>query len=180
MALLLQAYGLDVGHETMGARGISSFALAVTAEDGAWGPTRQRYRFARVIHLVREPVATIASFAAMSEKPFAYFRRFIYLPADLATLERSAMAWIGWNRLVATQDPDARIRVEDAAAVLPGLLRRWKLSDGSLRGALPAGDTNARPHAALCWDDLRSALTPPLFRELERAAVDFGYGPPAA
>src|SRR5688572_17821987 len=63
MALLLQAYGLDVGHEEMGARGISSFSLAVTSEDGPWGPTRERYRFARVVHLVREPLATIASFA---------------------------------------------------------------------------------------------------------------------
>lgn len=179
LAMLMQAYGLEVGHERAGRHGISSFALAVDGPDGPWGPARRRYRFERVIHIVRDPVAAIASFATMGPRAWQYFNAYIYAPPSLPVVHRGALAWVGWNRLIEAQPHDVRLRVEDAATALPALLHSWGWP-AVRRGPLPPSNTNTRPHGPLTWSDIEDALPPDLFAELAAMAARYGYPSPPA
>jgi len=124
VARVLQRLGLDVRHEDTGPDGAVSFALTVDDDEyprGHKGPRRSATKFDVLVHLVREPLATISSMATMPEL-LPWFARHLDLaawePLD-RLIDRGAGAnlfahiWCGWNDLIEAQRPALRVRVED-------------------------------------------------------------------
>jgi hypothetical protein len=87
-ARYFQAQGLDVGHERMGVDGASSYYWFRDnpVPQAAHAGRRSDYVFERVIHLVRDPLATIASLADLMSPP-GWFRQKLVPWAGLALPE---------------------------------------------------------------------------------------------
>lgn len=74
----------------------------------------------RVLHLVRNPLDTVASMVARGmfvrddHVSDLFIRRYVPVPEDGTQLEKCVAVWIGWNeRLLSLEVP--RIRIEDVA-----------------------------------------------------------------
>lgn len=157
--------------------------------DASWMAVPYLDRFTGyVLHVVREPLATINSFLGIhffddsetteDRKPYQDFSR-EHAPdvwAHETPVER-AMAWyVDWNRRI---EPYAhmRVRVEDVTGDdLHDLVRYsgafhapWEISN--LLGQVPT-DVNTRPRAGLSWDDLPDGE---LKDDLGRMAKEYGY-----
>ncbi len=132
--------GLDVGHERLGADGISSWMFAVDAEDNPYAadPVARTRRALAWKHLVM-PVRDLASAAASviretehAPPSYAFRREHILrhtgLDLDrLATpLERAVRSVTAWARIVLAQRPDCWFRIEEP----PEPLRRFLIDAG--------------------------------------------------
>jgi len=158
MAHLLNAFGLDVGHERLGKHGITSWMFAV--EDDPYpfardrGAERRRDKhFASVIHHVRNPADAIPSIMVENRhSPISYqFRRrhiLKQLGLDLDSytneLERAAMAFLAWNRIIEHLKPQLVVRVENCEEEVRQLLVSQGLIPSSFRPArLPSKNLNS-------------------------------------
>jgi hypothetical protein len=144
-----------------------------------------------VLHVVREPVATINSFVgirffddAMADKHGAY-RQFAEVHApevfELSDpVERAVAWWVVWNERCAAV-ADATVRVEDLSGDdLVPLVRAggaWH-SPHQLTEAIAKvpTDVNSREKAELGWDDLPEGEW---LGRLKVLAVGYGYDAPA-
>ena len=136
MAQLLTAFGLDVGHERLGANGISSWMFAV--DDDPYPFARNRgaelrrdKHFASVIHHVRNPIDAIPSIMVENKySPVSYqFRRrhilkelALDLDAYPSEAERAVVAYLAWNRLIERMKPGLVVQVEDSEEKVRDLL----------------------------------------------------------
>ncbi len=136
MAHLLCAFGLDVGHERLGANGISSWMFAV--DDDPYPFARNRgaelrrdKQFATVIQHVRNPADAIPSIMVENRhSPVSYqFRRrhiLKELGIDLDSypdeLERAGVSYLAWNRLIERMNPQLVVQVENCEEPVRRLL----------------------------------------------------------
>ena len=159
MAHLLQAFGLDVGHEQLGSRGISSWMFAVDDDPYPFarnrGAERRRDKhFSAVIQHVRDPADAIPSIMVEnrhSSVSYQFRRRHILkgLGIDLESytneLERAVVAYLAWNQLIEQLKPQLVVPVENAEVPL----RQWLVNQGLVAAefqpnALPPRDVNTR------------------------------------
>jgi hypothetical protein len=166
-ARYFQAQGLDVAHERMGADGASSYywfrdhPVPQAAHEGR----RSDYAFGRVIHLVRDPLLTIASMADLMSPP-GWFRQKLAPWAGLALPEdRVAAAARVWAFFTEETVADEVWRLEEWA---PGIHANHhpNRADGS-------------PRPALSWEALRRR-DPAGAARAAAAAARVGYSVPAA
>ncbi len=198
MSELLSACGLDVGHERMGAHGISSWMFAVDDESPwAWNPmarSRRHKHFEHVVHFVRDPRTAIPSIIREnrhSEVSYAFRRKHIGqafgvdLDAAGSEVERATLSYLYWNRLIETQAVGLTVRVEDAEERVLDALKDWRLvapehsltapppktvnADKLYQGTLPERVTLGEADWANVADDLKSALND--------ACARYGYDP---
>jgi hypothetical protein len=201
MAELLSAFGLDVGHERLGAHGISSWMFAVdddrypfAANPGA--ATRRDKHFAAIIHHVRDPAAAIPSIIVenqYSAASYEFRRKHIRqgLGFDLDTLadpvERAVVAYLSWNRLVDAMKPHLVARIEDGEETVRRFLVERGLVAADFRpGRMPPKDANTRkPYKGqvvakpVLPPSAWSGLTPETRRELRQFCRTHGYPDPA-
>ena len=128
---LLNALGIEVGHEAMQRDGISSW-MFVADDDCPWAlnkeaRTRKFKYFKHVIHHVRDPHTAIASIMrdnTHAPKSYDYRRKHILqsLNVDLDSFEnnftRAVASYVYWNEIIMLQQPSIRFRVEDEAEKL--------------------------------------------------------------
>jgi len=175
MAALMQAMGYDVGHETLGADGISSWMAAAVCEDVPHkGSPIVGVEFATTIHVVRDPMKAIPSIAVNFRAiTWRYVERFILIDRDASAYDRAAMYWVGWNRLVAAQNPDLIVPVDVAAAVLPQLLAKRGETPGRPE-TLPPSTVNHRVTTP-AWNIVEPSLPAWLLSAITEQAAGYGY-----
>jgi len=159
MSKLLDYFGLEVGHERMGGRGISSWMFAVEDEQNPFAldsqsRSRRNTHFGSVIHFVRDPRTAIPSIIRENrhaEKSYAFRRKHILsafgvdLDAAQSEVERALLSYVYWNKIIERQPVDLRVRVEEAEAATRVFLeeRNW-LGPEAEAGSPPPKDINAQ------------------------------------
>ena len=197
MAHLLTAFGLDVGHERLGAHGISSWMFA--ADDDPYPYARNRgaelrrdKHFATIIHHVRNPDQAIPSIMVENQhSPVSYqFRRrhilkelAIDLDAYTSDLERAVVAYLAWNRLIEKMRPSLVVQVEHcevqvrqhlvSQGLIPAEFRPLQLPPKTLNSAKPyKGQVIRKPRLeAADWSGLSKNIT----EELRQFCLKYGY-----
>ncbi|HEY1067270.1 MAG TPA: hypothetical protein VGE52_14210, partial [Pirellulales bacterium] len=141
---------------------------------------RANFAFRHVIHVVRHPLAVIASTAyteSQAVEGLAYMARFIVVERTAGVFERACRTYLGWNKLIDAQAPALRVQVEAAPEILPGFLReRGLYRPAPSPPDLPATDYNSRRHPPLTAAELRLAVPGSLWLELREYAAALGYG----
>lgn len=156
---LLQSAGLDVGHEKLGEDGIAAWRWAMPH-------VRKSHAFFRLVHVVREPLACIASLQTIQGGSWRWIIKHSPVQPSMSGTKRAMWHWWHWNLLCQAQ-ASATVRLED----LPLLAE-------DVFGVSVAADTptniNARRHGPVTWDDLRreSATLTDAIRALAR---QYGY-----
>lgn len=194
MAALAKVMGLDVAHEYMGEDGISSCWMAppvwrVCFHRG-WGHRgRLWYEFDRVVEVVREPLAHLASVAftenaggdtpeQREDRRTSLWWRAAWVPLDLQEtadpIAQAVQSIVGWHAMIRQWLPDAKtIRLEEARYRLPEVV------GGPVQPErLDPGVVNARPHADLTWQGVRERCADPLWRALMEYCDELGYQKP--
>jgi hypothetical protein len=135
MAHCLKQFGLDVGHEALGADGISSWLFAVSDVNLPFGEpgyaSNSRFvRAEKTIAVVRTSPRAIFSMQMENAKNIQsyHFRRkwiIAFFDIDLddfrTDFERALAAYVFWYRIVALRKPLAWISLENAAEDVPRL-----------------------------------------------------------
>lgn len=155
-AWVLRQCGYDVGHERMGAHGTASWMFAV--HNGPYpftfdGSYRGRFKFEQVIHIVREPLAAIASILHTEQGSEDFRSRYVNLYGT--PMEKAVQSYLGWNKLIAAGRVDLLCKTESLAAHF-GVT------------ATPSERVNAREHPALTMDEISEAIAPALAFELQK------------
>lgn len=118
MAWLLRELGLRVEHERMGEDGTvnAAWLVAKIENDPLFKEEkgRQHFMFDRVIHLVRHPLATIASLRAMPPWPFLRWQYIwtgiMFKEPEIPPAWMLAKLWIWWtDRCESTADTTIRL-----------------------------------------------------------------------
>jgi glycosyltransferase involved in cell wall biosynthesis len=171
-AKLLQACGLEIGHELTGMDGAVSWPHLATGKL-SWlpGPVND-CKFDMIFHQVREPLACIASIMTESDEAFGYRFKHIGHPGGKKSLKWAMYSWLKWNEL-AEKKSIARFRVEDLPRALPEILIRAGYKPPV---ELPDIDknTNSRDHAPLTWADLENE-DKELAGLIKKKAREYGY-----
>lgn len=131
---LSKSYGLDVGHESMGRDGISSWMFAVDSWDFPFGNGYANStfynRFDHVVQHIRNPFDAIPSIIVENRVSRSYaFRdkfireRFGISMNDFSSeVNRAALSFVCWNLICEEKKPEIVFRVEDEGDVFGGYL----------------------------------------------------------
>lgn len=162
MAALLQANGLDVGHETMGEHGISSWMFAVQTDSVPFtfdnsAPTQ--YEFEHTLHVIREPVSAISSIYHTEHGSLEWRAKWLCLWGN--KMEQAVSSYIGWNKLILGLNP-VTFKLENTDVILG-----WLNNKGLIRTSEKAYKTNTREHPKLSVKDIQDAINPSLYKELK-------------
>jgi hypothetical protein len=149
-AKLLEALGLDVGHESSGADGIVSWYLAADTDWVPKGPTSLEVTFEHVFHQVRHPLSVIPSMATLRPDTWSFVVR--HTPCSLGDplLLRCAKFWLSWNEM-AEMKAEWRYRVEDVPLIYKEFCEKFCVGcDWRVLDQLPR-DINTRPPRLRTW-----------------------------
>lgn len=177
MARALTAAGAPCGHEAaFTARGHGDCDWVA---ESSWlaAPYLDRLDGVYVVHLVRDPLKTIASRAAtptFRPRLSGHGRFAVHHAPDIlrghGRVERSAWHWVCWTRIITEGRPDEVLRVEDVTADDVTRLARLAVADAPGITRLPApANTAKRPLPQVGWD--RVSHVP----GLADAAASYGY-----
>lgn len=115
-AKCLQDIGLDVGHEKLGADGISSWLWAVDCYDNArWGDNYRDIFPEMTIMLVRNPHDVIASMAHTAARAFAWMGQYVEIPAGTDIVKAAAVLVAWTEKCLENRKPDFLVRTVDFA-----------------------------------------------------------------
>jgi len=168
MSGLLQASGLDVGHEKMGRHGISSWMFATDddkmpfAQD-KYSVSRKTSYFQYCIHHVRDPRVAVPSIMRdnkYSAPSFQFRRRHIRkrfgidLQDYTSEIERAVLSYVYWNRMIAAGGIDLVVRVEDGQDQFLGwLLDRGLITVMPGQTSLPPKNVNSdKPYKGVVYE----------------------------
>lgn len=95
--------GIDVGHESIGKDGISSWVLASKSDIEYLGPTYNQVlkkydNQVNLFHQIREPIQTISSITTISNKSWRYVENYVDLKRSNSLLHKSMIFWLEWNK----------------------------------------------------------------------------------
>lgn len=162
---LFQYNGYDVGHERLGADGISSWEIASGDANSIFGPSYtelvNKLGSFEMYHQVRNPIECISSMTSISEKSFEYIKKYILHYTTSSPIEVLMAFWIEWNTL-AEKLSVKTYRLEDILKEFPELK------------AYPNKRYNTRPHQNLTLENLYKE-NPELAELLIKKASSYGY-----
>jgi len=166
LARYLQACGLDVGHEVLRRDGIVGWDLAV----GRTCVSRCRPipDFDLIIHVVRDPRATIASWQTCRRSSWDFVCANSPTQRDAEPVRRGMQHWFWWN-VLAEAVADLTIRIEDFDHA--DLCRTLGIE--SPPPDIPT-HVNSRRHRDLSAVELESA-DGPLWSRIQTQARRYGY-----
>ena len=180
MSALARYYGMDMRHEALGKSGVSSWMMAPPAwrvpfHRGWANRGRLWYRFDRVIEVVREPLAHIASVAfaenhGSKDRRTGLYWRAQWTPIDMNanTVRQAVQSIVGWHEM---------IRVWLTGAVIMHM-ERARFDMAKMLGRDPVdgpGIVNARKHRPVTWKDVRECCDRPTWDALMEYCHDVGY-----
>lgn len=138
-AACFRAAGWDVGHEKLGHDGIASWMWAVNTPWVPWGdPRNDTPRPEHMVHLLREPRATVLS-VAFTEAASEPWRRSHIDIGHGDSIERAIQSIHGWNEIIRDQGPEHTVRLGDVPALVEALT-------GRAPGPVDARAYNRRKH----------------------------------
>lgn len=178
MSKLFQHNGWDVGHEIIGKDGTANWVYAIK-DDRCFEwvlLNRNDLDWEIVIHNVRDPYAAITSVfltetaknspdspeVAESE---AFRKKYLDIP-NTGIINKVAASFIGWNKIIADQNPEFTVRVERAFADLK--------ESGFLKKDLKNKKVNARHHAVVSKEEW-GKLDKDLLNKLDDFCAKYGY-----
>jgi hypothetical protein len=182
-----------VGNQECGRDGFASWFLTVDDPNPPYGPSAVGFDFQSVIHLVRDPLKVIASFAqfilqkgqkspAFLEKHIPGFLEGIENP-DLSAKEKllllSSRYWYHWN-LLAEKKASETIQVEKLELMLPRLSADLGLDYRPDEIANVSKETNRRgiylseQPWVINWKDVEK-LDSLLHDQIRNLAASYGY-----
>lgn len=192
----MRGWGLDIGHETDGKDGLSSWHFAV--DDKTPSPTspalRTRAALAcrTTVQIVRDPAAAVVAILRedqLAPASFAYRRKHVLaqtgvdLLAAPSDLDRAVLSLTLWSQIIRSQSPTGWFRIEDELSALRALLAlegdRVNLAasaayaDFATEDALAEADTAAPPVTTPDW----ASLSPPSKAALSAYCQTYGYAP---
>ncbi len=173
---VLQKNGLDIGHESMGRDGISSWVMAIMTDEPAWGPIPSEVQFEHIFHQVRDPLKVISS-VYISEPQISWdyiIKNIPEINLEDSKAEKTAKYWYYWN-LRADERAEWTYRVEALDEVWEEMEARLGLSlDRSSMNQVPK-NYNTRESHPFTWASLREALTPDTYMKVRTLAQFYGY-----
>jgi len=171
-AMLMQAAGLDIGHEKIGEDGISSWLHIAPGGSVPWAGEIERIDYDRLVHVVRNPLDVIASSQTMFPDAWDFIENYFAVTLPKNMIERAMFTWIEWNKHVESINPNITIRVEDVRAQWSDLMKILGHVAGYPAEVRPG--YNSRPHNMLSWADLESA-NPDMCDAVREMAERYGY-----
>lgn len=132
---------------------------------------------AEVVHLVRHPLATIASLAARDTfrggSWGTWAARVCPLIQEGKThLERAALHWVGWNQMI---EPHADYMLRVELVVLDDVIQLARVvRPRAVLSTLPP-PVHTSEHPALTWDDLNHQARPEVAGRVLELARRYGY-----
>jgi hypothetical protein len=199
MSELFKTIGLDVGHESMGDQGISSWMFAVYDENNPWA--KDKYAVSRfytdfdfLIQYVRHPGTAIPSIIIENQyAPDSFeFRKKHFIQAfggdiflDKTELEKAIVSFIKWNQIIKNQNPDLTVKIESCEAEVITFLQENNLVSKELsvdQITTPSKDVNSKkPYkgqiyqkpkvTAQMWNEVK----PELKKELNQFCQTYDY-----
>jgi glycosyltransferase involved in cell wall biosynthesis len=188
MAQLFTKLGYPVGHEVYGKHGIASWLFAVDVDrypqfyfvqsgkpSNNPNDTRSDFSYKHAIHVIRNPLDTIASTAfTENTMPESLEFRKKHVAIFGNALQQATLSYLGWNKLIEAQRPSLTIRVEDAEEKVVEFLKANEYVVGEdLK--FPQKDINTREHKRVTFGDLKRELHPEVFAELTEFCKKHNY-----
>jgi GR25 family glycosyltransferase involved in LPS biosynthesis len=199
MSELFKTIGLDVGHNSMGDQGISSWMFAVYDENNPYA--KDKYAVSRfytdfdfLIQYVRHPGTAIPSIIVENQyAPDSFeFRKKHFIQAfggdiflDKTELEKAIVSFIKWNQIIKNQNPDLTVKIESCEAEVITFLQENNLVSKELsvdQITTPTKDVNSKkPYkgqiyqkpkvTAQMWNEVK----PELKKELNQFCQTYDY-----
>lgn len=189
----LKQMGLDIGHETMGADGVSSWMLAVNTDKYPFGSVTKinQYYFENVIHYVRNPWEAIPSLILenkYSPNNISYIFRIGHINSvfglnlhefDISSvspieeLEIAITTFIYWNKICELKKPTIVFQIENIEG-----LKKFNVSnrliDTSSKNVAKKyqGKTYSKPIITV---DMYKNVRPELINELRDFCIKYNY-----
>lgn len=166
MSTLLVQHGLDFPHEFVGKDGIVSWQHVV--------PGKYKVKAKKVIHVVRNPLKTIASTAyVMDDHAFPFMYKYIGYPDATDKLGVSMYTWYYWNKLI-EERADVRLKFEDILANPLLLFKEVDFIPNLVRTEIVQRKENAIEHPSLSWKDLKRR-DKAMYNKILEMAAEYGY-----
>jgi hypothetical protein len=149
-ALCFRQCGWEVGHEKVERDGISSWMWAVEANAVPWGDPRGDTLLPEVVlHVLRDPAACVSSVAYTEHGSEKWRAKWIRIPEGCGSIERAVWSIHGWSRLIESNHPTHRTKIEEVERVV---------SEITGAGMLPPGvhRFNARAHREISADEIKA------------------------
>lgn len=179
IATLLKQAGFPIDHERVGKNGLSAWTMTVPVDKVPWGPRNPNsFCFTHIFHQVRHPLKVISS-AYTSEPKISWQYIIDHVPEitwEDPHLVKCAKYWYYWN-LMAAERAEWSYRVEEIANVLDEFERRLEITlDRTALDRVPKNvNTRLGGRKHFTWNDLRLALDPELFENIQLLAEFYGY-----
>jgi hypothetical protein len=175
---LLTEAGYAIDHERIGKFGTSAWPMAIISDYAPWGPPATSANFKHIFHQVRHPVKVISSvYTSEPKRSWEYIMKYIpEIESKDSHVTKCAKYWYYWN-LKASARAEWTYRVEAINSL-------WEEFEGRLGTKLDRTafnrvslTTNRRngAHRVFTWRDLKLALEPELFHNIQSLAVIYGY-----
>lgn len=166
MSTLLVQHGLDFLHEFVGKDGIVSWQHIV--------PGKYKVKAKKVIHVVRNPLKTIASTAyVMDDHAFPFMFKYIGYPDAADKLGVSMYTWYHWNKLIEKR-ADVRLKFEDILANPLILFKEVNFNPSVVRQEIVHRKENAIEHPSFTWKDLKKR-DKAMYNKILDLSVEYGY-----
>lgn len=143
-AKYLSQLSLDIGHESFGKDGISSWCLASNDNNKIYGPSYEdlirEYPDCKIYHQTRDPLLVISSLTTILDKSWNFFSNYIEFGND-SILKKSMKVWYYWNKMAEYLTKN-RYKVEEIDSI-------FKVKNSNVETNI-----NSRDHINLTYKDL--------------------------
>jgi hypothetical protein len=176
----LKKTGILIGHESVRRDGVSSWLMAVDAQQVPEGDPRSDYKFDHVFHQVRHPLKAISSlyFTHLPGNPtWEYILEHApEIQADDSHFVKCAKYWYYWN-LKAEEEAEWTYRIEDIDQLWDefGQRIRKKINRKEVE-AIPKDANSLGPRECdFTWADLKTQIDEDLYFNIQNLAEKYGY-----
>ena len=182
---LFKTFGFDIGHETMGSTGISSWCFVTPDGYNAWGDCNKRneYNFKWIFRAVRNPLNVINSLVKNNEdlKSVYLFERWSgYQLTEIDPLKKAIQRYLHWEDTIEYYNDfiDFEFRVEDQQKDLYNYLLSIKYEPFYHMGAeainehIVGRNINTRPKSKVfTLDDIKGEYKEKVIKKM----LKYGY-----
>lgn len=166
VSTFLVNHGLDMPHEVLGKDGIVSWQHIVPGKHGI--------KAKNIVHLVRNPLKTIASTAyVLDDHAFPFMFQYIGYPSSREKLDIAMYTWYHWNKLI-EERANIRVKFEDILNNPNLIFQAVDFKPSIIRRNLIDKKQNSGVHPDLSWKDLKKR-DKALYNKILDMSVEYGY-----
>jgi len=173
-AHMLNAWGLNVGHEKLLEDGIVAWQFAI--EDGPWPFIKEfefRPKWEHLIYNVRDPRTSIASIVFTENSTLSYRINNGGVLQSPNRVEQAIYSILRWDQLINRMKPSLTYRVEDEA---PKLFEFLKSKGFEVNWVEPTPGVNSRNHKTLeKLEEEMAGVRPSIRMKINAFCAKYGY-----